>query len=92
MSGADVSPRVRRRTDRDLGDCVRVLAEVHEHDGYPVNWPDAWGSRTCAAVPSGWVGGTGRRTSRVMASEHHDPLSWQALEHARIAVSGARRD
>ncbi|MFF2195852.1 GNAT family N-acetyltransferase [Streptomyces sp. NPDC058157] len=31
---------VRRRTDRDLDACVRVLARVHERDGYPVNWPE----------------------------------------------------
>ncbi|MEU3374787.1 GNAT family N-acetyltransferase [Streptomyces sp. NPDC006711] len=40
-----MAPRARQRKDRDLGDCVRVLAEVHEQDGYPVNWPDlpeAW--------------------------------------------------
>ncbi|MEU0661601.1 GNAT family N-acetyltransferase [Streptomyces lavendulocolor] len=37
---------VRPRTGRDLGDCVRVLAEVHEHDGYPVNWP---------RLPGGWL-------------------------------------
>lgn len=35
------SPRVRHRTDGDLADCVRVLASVHERDGYPVNWPDS---------------------------------------------------
>ncbi|MET7271184.1 GNAT family N-acetyltransferase [Streptomyces flaveolus] len=46
VSGADASPRVRQRSDRDLGDCVRVLAEVHEHDGYPVNWP---------ALPGTWL-------------------------------------
>ncbi|WP_435886448.1 GNAT family N-acetyltransferase [Streptomyces hirsutus] len=50
-SGADVPPSTRRpttrpRTGRDLGDCVRVLAEVHEHDGYPVNWP---------ALPGAWL-------------------------------------
>jgi GNAT superfamily N-acetyltransferase len=33
-------PRVRRRTDGDVEECVRVLAEVHRRDGYPVNWPD----------------------------------------------------
>lgn len=31
---------VRKRTDDDVEDCVRVLAEVHARDGYPVNWPD----------------------------------------------------
>jgi GNAT superfamily N-acetyltransferase len=37
---------VRRRTDQDLDACVRVLAEVHENDGYPVNWP---------ALPARWL-------------------------------------
>ncbi|MEU2774876.1 GNAT family N-acetyltransferase [Streptomyces sp. NPDC007162] len=39
------SPCVRQRTDADLEGCVRVLADVHQLDGYPVNWPaqpDAW--------------------------------------------------
>ncbi len=47
--GQPTPPRrcvVRRRTDRDLGACVRVLAAVHERDGYPVNWPDH---------PGGWL-------------------------------------
>ncbi|MEU5363936.1 GNAT family N-acetyltransferase [Streptomyces sp. NPDC005925] len=37
--------RIRCRTDGDVENCVRVLAEVHRRDGYPVNWPDrpaAW--------------------------------------------------
>lgn len=37
---------VRRRSAADLDACVRVLAEVHENDGYPVNWPQD---------PSGWL-------------------------------------
>jgi GNAT superfamily N-acetyltransferase len=51
-----VSPGARQRNDRDLGDCVRVLAEVHEHDGYPVNWPDlpeAW--LTPPSLIASWV-------------------------------------
>ncbi|QFR03070.1 GNAT family N-acetyltransferase [Streptomyces phaeolivaceus] len=40
VSGGRTTGEVRSRTDRDLGGCVRVLAEVHERDGYPVNWPD----------------------------------------------------
>ena len=31
---------VRPRADGDVEECVRVLAEVHARDGYPVNWPD----------------------------------------------------
>ncbi|MEY2227169.1 GNAT family N-acetyltransferase [Streptomyces sp. BF23-19] len=48
--------QVRRRTDADLGACVRALAEVHERDGYPVNWPDhptGWLSRP--ALLAAWV-------------------------------------
>ncbi|WP_406438848.1 GNAT family N-acetyltransferase [Streptomyces sp. NBC_01613] len=39
-------PRVRQRTDRDLDPCVEVLAAVHRHSGYPVNWP---------AGPADWL-------------------------------------
>ncbi|MFJ4922875.1 GNAT family N-acetyltransferase [Streptomyces sp. NPDC088725] len=34
-----VRHRIRRRAAGDLDGCLRVLAEVHESDGYPVNWP-----------------------------------------------------
>ncbi|WP_282695689.1 GNAT family N-acetyltransferase [Streptomyces sp. CC208A] len=37
---------VRRRTEDDLGACVRLLREVHEHDGYPVSWPER---------PASWI-------------------------------------
>jgi GNAT superfamily N-acetyltransferase len=33
--------RVRSRGDDDMSECVRVLARVHEHDGYPMRWPDS---------------------------------------------------
>ncbi|MFB7583992.1 GNAT family N-acetyltransferase [Streptomyces hydrogenans] len=36
---------VRPRTEGDLDDCVRLLREIHERDGYPVSWPErpaAW--------------------------------------------------
>ena len=47
---------VRHRTGRDLDDCVRVLAEVHEHDGYPVNWPDRPAGRlTQPSLLAAWV-------------------------------------
>ena len=32
--------RVRRRSARDLGECLRVLEAVHHADGYPAYWPD----------------------------------------------------
>ncbi|MER8001395.1 MULTISPECIES: GNAT family N-acetyltransferase [unclassified Streptomyces] len=31
---------VRLRDGADLEDCVRMLAEVHKGDGYPLNWPE----------------------------------------------------
>ncbi|GHC87541.1 GNAT family N-acetyltransferase [Streptomyces flavofungini] len=37
---------VRRRVPADLDACVRVLADVHDSDGYPTNWP---------ADPAGWL-------------------------------------
>ncbi|MFF6776851.1 GNAT family N-acetyltransferase [Streptomyces sp. NPDC012637] len=40
--------RVRRRTDEDIEACVRALADVHRHDGYPLDWP---------ARPADWLRG-----------------------------------
>nr|WP_092885908.1 GNAT family N-acetyltransferase [Actinopolymorpha cephalotaxi] len=37
---ADGLVRVRPREDADLADCVRLLAEVHGRDGYPLIWPE----------------------------------------------------
>ncbi|MCX2181205.1 GNAT family N-acetyltransferase [Streptomyces sp. SKN60] len=37
---------VRPRSAADLPACVRILAEVHDRDGYPVNWP---------ARPADWL-------------------------------------
>jgi GNAT superfamily N-acetyltransferase len=37
---------VRVRTDGDLDECVKILAEVHRCDGYPMRWPDD---------PAGWL-------------------------------------
>lgn len=34
------SEEIRTRWAADLDPCVRVLAEVHARDGYPVNWPE----------------------------------------------------
>jgi GNAT superfamily N-acetyltransferase len=30
---------IRSRTEKDVGDCLRILAEVHRRDGYPMRWP-----------------------------------------------------
>ncbi|MFJ5104296.1 GNAT family N-acetyltransferase [Streptomyces sp. NPDC088554] len=42
---------IRQRDGEDLDECVRVLAEVHQDDGYPVNWPDS---------PADWLVGDGQ--------------------------------
>lgn len=56
VSGDSTAHDVRYRTDRDLADCVRVLAEVHERDGYPVNWPDRPGPwLTPPSLVAAWV-------------------------------------
>ncbi|MFJ9755880.1 GNAT family N-acetyltransferase [Streptomyces sp. NPDC101149] len=60
MEGAE--PRVRPRTGGDVERCVRVLADVHRCDGYPVNWPerpDEWLSQ--ASVSAAWVAEHGGR-------------------------------
>lgn len=41
-----IAPHVRLRKGSDLDRCVQLLAEVHELDGYPVNWPTG---------PAGWL-------------------------------------
>ncbi|WP_210408058.1 GNAT family N-acetyltransferase [Allokutzneria sp. NRRL B-24872] len=35
-----ITALIRQRNDEDLDECVRLLADVHREDGYPVNWPD----------------------------------------------------
>ncbi|MFD8999722.1 GNAT family N-acetyltransferase [Streptomyces sp. NPDC059582] len=55
---------VRERTGDDLAQCVRILAEVHRRDGYPVDWPDrpeAWLSP--AASLGAWVAELDGRTA-----------------------------
>lgn len=50
------SPSIRPRDESDLDACVRVLAEVHRRDGYPLNWParpEAWVAQ--AASLGAWV-------------------------------------
>lgn len=49
---------VRRRTAADVEECVRILAEVHTRDGYPVNWPDRPGDwLSCGPLLGSWVAG-----------------------------------
>ena len=48
--------RIRLRTAGDVEPCVRVLAEVHRSDGYPVNWPESPGEWLSDASGLGaWV-------------------------------------
>ncbi|MFF3087912.1 GNAT family N-acetyltransferase [Streptomyces nojiriensis] len=83
--------QVRRRTDADLGACVQVLAEVHERDGYPVNWPDH---------PGGWLSGPellaawvaeldGRIVGHIGLSRAAADDAAPALWSSREGVSGA---
>ncbi|MFF9278023.1 GNAT family N-acetyltransferase [Streptomyces griseosporeus] len=62
-AGADrPTPRVRPRTDGDIAACVRVLADVHRADGYPVNWPGRPGDwLRGASLLGGWVAELGGR-------------------------------
>lgn len=48
---------VRPRTDADLPSCVAALAEVHEHDGYPVHWPADPQDWLSPALLGAWVVG-----------------------------------
>ncbi|MDX3235205.1 GNAT family N-acetyltransferase [Streptomyces sp. ME03-5709C] len=57
---AGAAIRVRSREEHDLGACVRVLAAVHERDGYPVDWP---------AEPAAWLAGAGSLGAWVAESD-----------------------
>ncbi|MGW1671506.1 GNAT family N-acetyltransferase [Streptomyces sp. NPDC002324] len=55
-SAGSAAPSVRYRADRDLGDCTEVLAEVHDRDGYPVDWPERSGAwLTPPSLVAAWV-------------------------------------
>ncbi|MFB7737236.1 GNAT family N-acetyltransferase [Streptomyces sp. NPDC056112] len=64
-SGAGVERsdlQIRPRTDSAVETCVRLLEEVHQCDGYPVNWPDQpdeWLSQ--ASLLEAWVAELGGR-------------------------------
>ncbi|MBZ4321045.1 GNAT family N-acetyltransferase [Streptomyces huiliensis] len=83
------APRVRLRNDDDLGDCARVLAEVHERDGYPVNWPDqpsTW--LTPPPLVAAWVAELdGRVVGHVGLSRSDEGDAAPGLWSARAGVS-----
>ncbi|SCL44678.1 Acetyltransferase (GNAT) family protein [Micromonospora citrea] len=89
MSGVEVPASVRERTVRDLGGCVRLLAEVHGRDGYPVNWPefpDAW--LTPPSLVASWVAELdGRLAGHVGLSRSDAGDAAPALWAARARVS-----
>ncbi|MFD9592592.1 GNAT family N-acetyltransferase [Kitasatospora sp. NPDC059973] len=72
--GPGTAPGVRCRDDRDLGACVRVLAEVHARDGYPVNWPEA---------PTSWL------TPPVLIGSWVAELDGRIAGHVVLSRSGA---
>ena len=46
---------LRVRTASDIDMCVRVLRDVHQQHGYPVNWPADPRAWLTAAAGSAWV-------------------------------------
>ncbi|MFE3991725.1 GNAT family N-acetyltransferase [Streptomyces goshikiensis] len=81
---------VRRRSTLDLKECVHVLAEVHERDGYPVNWPDSpVGWLTQPSLLAAWVAELdGRIVGHVGLSRNGAgdaaPALWSAREGVNI--------
>ncbi|MEV0412734.1 GNAT family N-acetyltransferase [Streptomyces sp. NPDC050448] len=82
----DPLPAVRRRTAGDLGGCVRALAAVHAHDGYPVNWPDRPGD--WLAQPSQHAAWVAERDGRIVG---HVALSPAETGDAAPGVWSRRR-
>ncbi|MFJ2771682.1 GNAT family N-acetyltransferase [Streptomyces sp. NPDC087300] len=67
--------RIRERDEaRDMDACVELLAEVHEGDGYPVNWP---------ADPADWL--AGRAPLGAWVAE----LDGRIVGHVRLSRVGA---
>ncbi len=81
-------PAVRPRTDHDLDACARVLAAVHEQDGYPVNWPERpklW--LTPAPLVAAWVAELDDRVVGHIGLSHPDDTdAAPGLWAARAAV------
>ncbi|MFF8288238.1 GNAT family N-acetyltransferase [Streptomyces sp. NPDC016309] len=65
--------QVRPRQPADIDACVRALAHVHAHDGYPADWP---------ADPGGWLT-PDRRTGAWVAV-----LDGRAVGHVALSEPG----
>ncbi|MFF4098624.1 GNAT family N-acetyltransferase [Streptomyces sp. NPDC001903] len=69
--------RIRRRAEDDVEACLRVLAEVHRHDGYPLNWP---------AQPGAWLS-DGPLLGSWVAELDGRPVGHISLSHAAAGDS-----
>ena len=69
---ADPALIIRARTADDLDECVKILAEVHRQDAYPMRWPDD---------PAGWLNSS-RLTGAWVAS-----LDGTLVGHASLATA-----
>ncbi|MET9554563.1 GNAT family N-acetyltransferase [Streptomyces sp. NPDC006645] len=91
---------VRRRDPADLDACVRVLAEVHDSDGYPVDWPQDPAGWLAAAESPTWPGTEPPPVSPTWSGTEPPPVSppaaWVALLDGQIVghicLSPARPD
>ncbi|GAA3926326.1 hypothetical protein GCM10022244_39580 [Streptomyces gulbargensis] len=85
--------RLRPRSDDDLEACVRVLAEVHRADGYPVDWPARPGAWLAPAAGLGaWVAERdGAVTGHVALAAAGDgdlaPALWSGRNGSRTAAT-----
>ncbi|MEU9608882.1 GNAT family N-acetyltransferase [Streptomyces sp. NPDC048057] len=99
------SRKVRQRTDDDVAECVRVLAETHRTDGYPMNWPAQPGDWLSSGPLIGsWVAeldgrivghvnlsrGDGADAAPALWTERHGPQSATAVVSRLFVAPEAR--
>jgi GNAT superfamily N-acetyltransferase len=81
---------VRRRSDQDLDECVRLLRLVHDGDGYPRNWPPS--PRTWLAPDdqvAAWVADDGEGLLGHVAVAEPDASPATAVWSTALEVSPA---